>query len=236
MIDSILARDGRRKLALPRSIIAGLLALLLLAAAGCGAKKTAAPPLDPERTAWATLRGFDAGIESATRDYERWKTMDPPVFTARELENLRAGLWKANESLGAAHSAFEAFRAVRHTAAQRDAQSALDAAIAAVEKSYSALWNIWQLLRQKEPAPAPDQAQIPLMWMLLTLIGEFLRALGQRKKAEIYTSALNVFAAVQEAVKESTGEDLDIGSAQLGQRIAERRIRLRDAAVETEAT
>lgn len=228
--------------------LAVLLLLPLLALGGCGGKNAGAnvPQLTPERVAWIALRDADAAIESLTKSYEQWriarelalKNNQPPVFTARELENFRAALNGANEALAAGEGAYSAWQALAgaekpdETAiaeARRKFDEALNGVRSAVTSArmiFAGLNSRTRARQQSSQSPAPFQRAGVDIIFLLILLGEFASALLGGKKGAISEAAADLIAAVAEAHQQATGEEISLAQPALRERIAARRARL----------
>lgn len=210
---------------------AALMAALLLTLSAC---------TEFERQSWVAIRTADAGLEQATVEWEGWKAATPPVFSAGELENIRSGLFAANESLSAAERSFTAYRTTKKlfwegkateqdvAATQQDLVRLISDVRAAVASVQAVIATLKQGGEQATLILPVNQAAISgaMLLMLLNLFGKLSGALMRGKKGLITSASVNVIAAVLKVHRKATGEDIDLALPALRKRIEERRKRL----------
>lgn len=218
-----------------RDLLLGLVLCLGLAGFACE---------DFERNAWVTIRDADAAIESATSDWEEWRAEEPPQFTQAELEKIRQVLATANEALSIAEVSFTTYRTVKAvvdaggTGDLEGAKADLQEALKAVTRAVQSVRAIIQEASARRESPPAGQARdrtpplrtagvgFGLIAALLGLAADFVRQLKLGKKGAISAAAVDLIAAVMQAHKQATGEDIDLALPRLRKRIADRRRRL----------
>mgnify|MGYP000368017239 CR=1 FL=1 len=193
-----------------------------------------------ERASWVAIRDADAALEQATVEWEGWKAADPQVFSAGQLENIRTGLFAANESLSAAERSFTTYRSTKKLfwegkATEQDVKATQEVLVRVIEDVKSAVASVQAViitLRQKDGQAAlilpVNQAAVssPMLLMLLNLFGQLAGSLVRGKKGLITSASVNVIAAVLKVHKQATNEDIDLALPALRKRIEERRKRL----------
>lgn len=193
-----------------------------------------------ERATWVAIRDADAALEQATVEWEGWKAADPQIFSAEQLENIRRGLFAANESLSAAERGFTTYRNTKKLfwegkATEQDVEAAQQVLVQVIEDVKGAVASVQAViatLRQKDDQAAlilsVNQAAISslMLLMLLRLFGQLAGSLVRGKKGLITSASVNVIAAVLKVHKQATNEDIDLALPALRKRIEERRKRL----------
>ena len=219
-----------------REVVLAHLALLILCAGVMACN-------DFERSMWTALRGADATVESLTRTYEKWRdahATGDATFTAAEIESFRAGVNAANEAVGAGEGAYTAYWETKKffaqgtaTAAELEAKKrALSSAIESAKRSVAAARMIFETMNKKKIATVPAQSvksadYAGMDWaLIILLLGNLATAFLNGKSKLITEAALDLIAHVVEAVKEATGEDIELALPALRARVEARRKRL----------
>ena len=195
---------------------------------------------DFERSMWTALRSADAAVESLTGTYQKWRdarAAGDATFTAAEIESFRAGVNAANEAVGAGEGAYSAYWEAKKlfaqgaiTAADFEAKKrALSSAIDAAKRATSAARAIFETMNKKKIATVPAQSvksadYAGMDWtLIILLLGNLATAFLGGKSKLITEAALDLIAHVVGAVKEATGEDIELALPALRARVEARR-------------